>query len=144
MGSAARDACVLKMAANMPREQARILFKDGEMARTVSRLRKPEMFANSMTFSGVVTVPFCSREDMAAVNEMVKGRSIDRAKVNPVDLSKSGGLTALDRANSRIKNGEITQKSLAAALEVDEGFLSKILRGVKPLPERIRQKMEAL
>ena len=144
MGSAARDACVLKMAANMPREQARILFKDGEMARTVSRLRKPEMFANSMTFSGVVTVPFCSREDMAAVNAMVKARSIDRAEVKPVDLTKSGGLTALDRANARIKSGEMTQKSLAAELEVDEGFLSKILRGMKPMPERIRQKMEAL
>ena len=32
----------------------------------------------------------------------------------------------------------------AFAVLVDEGFLSKILRGVKPLPERIRQKMEAL
>ena len=144
MGSAARDACVLKMAANMPREQARILFKDGEMARTVSRLRKPEMFANSMTFSGVVTVPFCSREDMAAVNAMVKARSIDRAEVKPVDLTKPAELTGIDRVNARIRNGEIKQKQLAEALEIDEGFLSKILRGVKPMPERIRQKMEAL
>lgn len=144
MGSAARDACVLKMAANMPREQARILFKDGEMARTVSRLRKPEMFANSMTFSGVVTVPFCSREDMAEVYAMVKGRSIDRAEVKPVDLTKPASLTALDRVNARISRGEIKQKQLAEALEIDEGFLSKILRGVKPMPERIRQKLEAL
>ena len=92
----------------------------------------------------IVTMPLITRQDIAAVKEQVNGRSIDRTEVKPVDLSKSGGLTALDRANSRIKNGEITQKSLAAALEVDEGFLSKILRGVKPLPERIRQKMEAL
>ena len=57
---------------------------------------------------------------MAAVNAMVKARSIDRAEVKPVDLTKSGGLTALDRANARIKSGEMTQKSLAAELEVDE------------------------
>lgn len=64
MGSAARDACVLKMAARMPKEQARTLFKDGETARTVAKLGKPEMFADSMLFSGVVTVPFCSRDDL--------------------------------------------------------------------------------
>ena len=63
-GSAARDACVLKMAAKMPREQAKTLFKDGEAARTVARLQQPEMYADSMTFSGVVSVPFCSREDL--------------------------------------------------------------------------------
>ena len=63
-GSAARDACVLKMAARMPKEQARTLFKDGETARTVARLQQPEMYADSMTFSGVVSVPFCSREDL--------------------------------------------------------------------------------
>ena len=64
MGSAARDACVLKMAARMPKEQARTLFKDGDTARTVARLGKPEMFADSMLFSGVVSVPFCSRDDL--------------------------------------------------------------------------------
>ena len=63
-GSAARDACVLKMAAKMPREQAKTLFKDGSAARTVARLQQPEMYADSMTFSGVVSVPFCSREDL--------------------------------------------------------------------------------
>ena len=63
-GSAARDACVLKMAARMPKEQARTLFKDGETARTVAKLAQPEMYADSMTFSGVVSVPFCSREDL--------------------------------------------------------------------------------
>lgn len=64
LGSAARDACVLKMAARMPKEQARTLFKDGDTARTVARLGKPEMFADSMLFSGVVSVPFCSRDDL--------------------------------------------------------------------------------
>ena len=48
----------------MPKEQARTLFKDGETARTVARLGKPEMFADSMLFSGVVSVPFCSRDDL--------------------------------------------------------------------------------
>ena len=144
MGSAARDACVLKMAANMPREQARILFKDGEMARTVSRLRQPEMFANSLTFSGVVTVPYCTREDMAAVNSMVNGRSIDRSQMKPVDLTKPARLTEIDRVNARIKTGEFRQKQLAESLEVDEGFLSKILNGKKKMPEQIRQKLEAL
>jgi len=63
-GSAARDACVLKMAARMPKQQARTLFQDGESARTVARLEKPEMFADSVQYSGVVTVPFCSRSDL--------------------------------------------------------------------------------
>ena len=63
-GSAARDACVLKMAARMPKEQARTLFKDGESARTVAKLAQPEMYADAMQFNGVVTVPFASRDDM--------------------------------------------------------------------------------
>lgn len=63
-GSSARDACVLKMAARMPKEQARILFKDGDSARQVAKLARPEMFADSAAFSGVVTVPFCSKDDL--------------------------------------------------------------------------------
>ncbi len=63
-GSSARDACVLKMAARMPKEQARILFKDGDSARQVAKLARPDMFADSAAFSGVVTVPFCSKDDL--------------------------------------------------------------------------------
>ena len=62
-GSAARDACVLKMASRMPREQGKILFKDGETANVVSKLKQDQMFAESMQFSGVVTVPFGTTAD---------------------------------------------------------------------------------
>ena len=66
-GSAARDACVFKAAAKMPKEQARTLFKDGETARIVSKLSQSELFAESMKFSGVVDVPFMSRSDCDAL-----------------------------------------------------------------------------
>ena len=47
-------------------------------------------------------------------------------------------------ANARIKTGEITQKMLAERLKIDESFLSRILRGKKPAPERIRQQLETI
>lgn len=127
--------------------QADLLLEGAKERNLVKQISRPGQALLATSHDAdpqIVTMPLITRQDIAAVKEQVNGRSIDRTEVKPVDLSKSGGLTALDRANSRIKNGEITQKSLAAALEVDEGFLSKILRGVKPLPERIRQKMEAL
>ena len=66
-GSAARDACVLKMAAKMPKEQARTLFKDGDAARKVAKLAMPEMYASSMIFDGVVNVPYVTRDDLDAL-----------------------------------------------------------------------------
>lgn len=86
-GSAARDACVLKMAARMPKEQARTLFKDGGCARTVARLRQAEMFADSAQFSGVVTVPFCSRQDLNAMAHSAGVAPVAAETTQPASLS---------------------------------------------------------
>ena len=131
----------------MKPSQADLLLEGAKERNLVKQISKPGQALLATSHDAdpqIVTMPLITRQDIAEVKEQVNGRSIDRAEVKPVDLSKSGGLTALDRVNERIKSGEMTQKSLAAELEVDEGFLSKILRGVKPMPERIRQKMEAL
>lgn len=108
-GSAARDACVLKMAARMPKEQARTLFKDGDSARTVSKLTQPEMYADSMTFNGVVTVPFASRDDMNAL------AASDTAKANTAQPSLPFVPNAFDAAlrelKSRMSIEEIYRKS---------------------------------
>ena len=87
LGSAARDACVLKMAARMPKEQARTLFKDGETARTVAKLARPEMFADSMQFSGVVNVPFCSRDDMDTLAAKFGAGALPRNAEHEIDDS---------------------------------------------------------
>ena len=79
-GSAARDACVLKLSARMPKKQAHILFADNEAAKTVSRLQQPEMFADSMKFSGVVDVPFCSRTDLDALVSKTHSRNLQAAR----------------------------------------------------------------
>ena len=92
----------------------------------------------------VVTMPLITKRDIAALTAQVKSRSIDRAEVKPLDLSKPERLTGIDRANARVKAGEITQKELADRLKIDEGFLSRILRGKKSAPERIRQQLEEL
>lgn len=98
-GSAARDACVLKMAARMPKEQARTLFKDGAAARTVAKLAQPEMYAESMLFSGVVDVPFCTRSDLdeLAASRMSKqhGRNL-QADALPVTPQTANGETAIN------------------------------------------------
>ena len=88
-GSAARDACVLKMAARMPREQARTLFKDGGCARTVARLTQAEMFADCAQFSGVVTVPFCARQDLDALRPATQPSAT--GTTNAVSVSNDAG-----------------------------------------------------
>ena len=90
-GSAARDACVLKMAARMPKEQARTLFKDGASARAVAKLAQPEMYADSMTFSGVVNVPFCRRDDLDALRPATQPSATGTA--HSVNLSVDTGAT---------------------------------------------------
>lgn len=63
-GSAAKDACVLKFAARMPKEQARILFKDRDAANAVSKLGKPDLYISSIRYTGTVQVPFAAPADM--------------------------------------------------------------------------------
>lgn len=94
-GSAARDSCVLRMAARMPREQAKTLFKDGDSARVVSKLARPEMYADSMLFNGVVTVPFCSKEDCDALAAKY-GRTNARQAVRQEIVSETIEETADD------------------------------------------------
>ena len=144
-GTTARDNLTSIFAHKMKPKQGNLLLQDKALTRLCYGLSKGQIiFLPTDGEPEILTVPYCDPRDMEAVNEMVKARSIDRAEVKPVDLTKPAELTGIDRVNARIRNGEIKQKQLAEALEIDEGFLSKILRGVKPMPERIRQKMEAL
>lgn len=187
-GSAARDACVLKMAARMPREQARTLFKDGDSARQVAKLARPEMYADSAAFSGVVTVPFCSRlelDELAAsrmskhsgnnaqaargdvetvktysetsenenVSEVNSAVNIDLPHnvVNfPVDLRSAANLTGKELLTlqeitaylaPKLATKQVKLTAIAEAVKADAGFLSKVIRGQKKLPEQLQQRL---
>ena len=115
-GSSARDACVLKMAARMPKEQARILFKDGDSARQVAKLARPDMFADSAAFSGVVTVPFCSKDDL---NSLVPNVS---QKTPSISSQVTSGTT----------NGGNVNEETADAPNVSEVKLNNLI----PFPKR--------
>ena len=132
-GSAARDACVLKIAAKMPKEQARTLFKDGETARTVARLRQAEMFADSAQFSGVVTVPFCSRQDLNAMAHSAGVAPVAAETTQPASLSvdtdntdhathANVGGDVIDLAARREQRGNATP-TVTSAKQPDTGAL---------------------
>jgi len=138
LGSAARDACVLKMAANMPKEQARILFKENDTAKKVCRLKRPEMYAQSSIFDGVVYVPFCSRDDL---NELVKVESTQQAQSQEVyqkETQAEETITAEELDDTllirRIKERFPRNNELARLIDRDKGQVSDALNNGKLTP----------
>lgn len=128
-GSSVRDALMLKMSAKLPLEQARILFKSKEKAQTVERLRLPEMYASSMNFQGVVTVPFCSRDDL---NSLAKNTP---PKEFPLETQHPETVTAAEIDDAllirRIKERFPRNNELARLIERDKGQVSDALNNGK-------------
>jgi hypothetical protein len=152
-GSAARDACVLKLAARMPKGQARILLQDNEAARTVSHLSKAEMYIDSMDFSGVLTVPYASQSDMDMVAaRCVKGDGVSKA-FQGVSVGVSGGVPTagtgvfqlspiLLRVLEEIERlGSLNRFCAAAKIETSKGSLSLMLKGTRPLSDEMARKL---
>jgi hypothetical protein len=150
LGSAARDACVLKMAARMPKKQAQTLFQDGESARTVARLGKPEMFADSVSFSGVVSVPFCSRDDLnmlAAQKMPVHAHEIHSGRAESIEPEKETGETvnvsenvsnlipfpSMKRHETPIERAETNETPNLSETEIRAFFNAKIESGLETL-----------
>lgn len=135
-GSSTRDALMLKMAAQMPIEQARILFKSKEKAATVEKLALPEMFASSMKFSGVVRVPFCSKNDMdtLAAAHLPSGVS-DEPAAQPERLNTpeqgSEHPTEQSTVQTQMFSLNISLNKLAKLSGVPKSSLSVFLNGGK-------------
>ena len=142
-GSTARDNLTSIFAHRLKPNQADLLLQDRALTKICSNLRTGQMlFCPANADPEVLTVPFCEPRDMETVFEMLQpiaaGQHVDR----PVDLTRPGELTDIDRVNQLIKSGQLTQKQLSIDLNIDPGFLSRILRGEKPLPERIREALK--
>lgn len=144
-GTTARDNLTSVFAHRMKPRQGNLLLQDKELTRTCANLRPGQMlFCPTSAEPEVLAVPFCEPRDMETVFEMLQpiaaGQHVDR----PVDLTRPGELTDIDRVNQLIKTGQLTQKQLSIDLDIDPGFLSRILRGEKPAPERIREALKQL
>lgn len=136
-GSSVRDALMLKMSAKLPLEQARILFKSKEKAQTVERLRLPEMYATSMQYSGVVTVPFCSREDMNALAARVLPQETPAQAARTPEPTPPAAECEIDTLTDaqligrvNLKKGMVGNNEFARMIGQDEGLTSKSLRGL--------------
>jgi hypothetical protein len=141
-GSTARDNLTSIFAHCMKPNQADLLLQDKALTKICSHLRTGQMlFCPANAEPEVLTVPFCDPRDMDTVFEMLPPRhAIDQ----PLDLTRPGEWSDIDRVNDLIKTGKITQKQLSIDLHIDPSFLSKILRGEKPAPERIREALTQL
>ena len=144
-GTTARDNLTSIFAHKMKPKQGNVLLQDKDLSRTCWNLRPGQvLFCPTSAEPEILTVPFCEPRDMDTIFEMLPQRSSGQGVDRPVDLTESGELTDIDRVKHLIKSGQLTQKQLAIDLNIDPGFLSRILSGEKNPPERIREALKQL
>jgi hypothetical protein len=160
-GSSARDACVLKMAARMPKEQARILFKDKDAAHAVAHLETPEMYMSSIRYTGKLQVPFAAPADMEMLAlEYMDARQQAQRVVNgtpPVEETieetiehrEQGEATpvekddVLSKTRSFLGKKGVSLNAFAKAQKIDAGQLSRILNGKEKPSQQMIERLNA-
>lgn len=141
-GTTARDNLTALLVHRMKPKQANTLLQDSELARKVTRLGKGKvLFAPVNDEPELLTVPFCSREDMPEVVRLLSGgekvyqketqQQAQPMESTPETIGEIDSLTDAQLiARVNLKKGMMGNNELARFLELDEGLTSKSLRGL--------------
>lgn len=144
-GSTARDNLTSIFAHRLKPNQADLLLQDKRLTKICAGLRAGQiLFCPANADPEVLTVPYCEPRDMDTIFEMLPQRASGHGVDLPVDLTETRELTDIGRVKQLLKSGQLTQKQLSIDLNIDPGFLSRILSGEKNPPERIREALKQL
>lgn len=133
-GTTARDNLTALLVHRMKPKQANTLLQDSELARKVTRLNKGHvLFAPVNDEPELLTVPFCSRDDMPeVVRRLSNAKNVYQKETQPPEtMEEIDSLTDAQLiARVNLKKGMMGNNEFARFIGQDEGLTSKSLRGL--------------
>ena len=151
-----RDNLTSIFAHKMKKQQARTLLQDTDQANIVKHLENGQcLFCPVEGMEEVLTVPWCSQEDIrlvanmvnAPVNSVVNMINVDHAVDQRVDhslTSENQAVDLIDQVNQYMKNHAKGVTEFAADIEMDKGYLSKVLNRQKSMSDKLRAKFQEI
>lgn len=142
--SVVRDTLTSAFVHRIKPKQANLLLQDKEQADKVKKFKRPgqALLCPVNDDPVVCQIPYTTDNDIQyVVNLLDNARSTTSDVALPV-ASINTPVDLIDQVNEHIKKEGHSLTQLAFEVEVDKGFLSRVLNRKKPLSENLKTKLE--